>query len=145
MRRGHDRAEQHRMAGLAVRSNQIGGDESLAMPRLERMKSTQYGCYKGGHSHEQEISAFRADKLGKGAARRTLAVCLEYDAARRDAAGGQPSRTRLEFRLIASLNAEGRSFDRERSFKRLRRAMQHIRRIVSQLKASVIGGNRSVD
>src|SRR5271170_3726040 len=28
MRRGHDRAEQHRMAGFAVRSNQIRGDES---------------------------------------------------------------------------------------------------------------------
>src|SRR5208337_2046985 len=40
MRRGNDRAEQHRMAGLAVRPHQIGGDKSLAMPGFERMKST---------------------------------------------------------------------------------------------------------
>src|SRR5271154_1594470 len=100
------------MAGLAVRSNQIGGDQSLAMPGFERMKSTQHGRYKGGHSHEQKIGTLRTDKLSEGATRSALAVCLEHDAAGRDGiARREQSRARLEFRLVASLNADGRSFD----------------------------------
>src|SRR5271168_998424 len=98
------------MARLAVRSNQISGHKSLAVPRFKRMKSTQYGCYESSHSHEQNISAFRTDQLGKGAPRSALAVCLERDAGGCDGtARRKPSRTRLEFRLAASLDADGGS------------------------------------
>src|SRR5271163_1178398 len=40
MGRGYDRTEQHRMTGLTMRSNQISGDQRLAMPGFKRVKST---------------------------------------------------------------------------------------------------------
>src|SRR5262249_2489565 len=61
MRRSDNSAQQYCMTGLSLRSDEISGDKSLAMPRFERMKSTQHSCYKSSRSHEEKVSAVRTD------------------------------------------------------------------------------------
>jgi hypothetical protein len=77
MRHGNDHSKQNRMTCRPLGAHKVGGDNGLAVARLQRVQSSQADGYEGRGEQEPRAQAFGLNQLGKSAAGRLLSIGLK--------------------------------------------------------------------
>ena len=82
MRYGDDHAQQHGVPGGPLGADQIGGDDGLAVARLQRVQAPQPDGNECGSNQKPGAQMLGRDQFGKSAPRRLLPIGLEMHLSR---------------------------------------------------------------
>src|SRR5579863_3777770 len=135
MRRSYDAAEKNRVTCAAAGSDQVGRHQRFAVSRFERVETPEYRGNQRRHQKERDIYPIRLDQIGKGATRGAHLVGCELEPARLSSSV-EPARVTSAIRQL--LRSRRRRRESQIGAQHLRRAVQHVSRIVREFKAAIL-------